>query len=253
MSPGGLYGESWLAAGYATSRPPLHLQILDRAAPALTAVGSTDLALDIGCGAGVSTKAISQCGISRRLLGVDPSPAMIRSATSHVSGVSFMVGTAGALPIRSKMVKVITAAGSLNYADSDQFFVEAQRVLSADGLLVVYDFGAGRRAAECIDLDHWFTQMLHHWPTPREGLQEVDRTTFDTAPMHLVAYESFIVAINFDLSSYIDYLMTESNVAAALNSGVPESEIRAWCEAGLSPLFQGSLQIEFDAYYACLS
>jgi SAM-dependent methyltransferase len=201
----------------------------------------------------MSTKAVGQSGVCRRLLGVDPSPAMVRSATHHVSGVSFIVGTAEALPIGSRMVKVITAAGSLNYADSYQFFAEAQRVLSTDGLLIVYDFGAGRRASECPDLDQWFTQMLHRWPTPREGVQEVDRTTFESAPMHLVVYESLVIATSFELDNYIDYIMTESNVAAAVDSGIPASEIRAWCEAGLRPFFQGSLRIEFDTYYACLS
>jgi ubiquinone/menaquinone biosynthesis C-methylase UbiE len=196
-----------------------------------------DLALDIGCGAGASTMALAEMGVSLRLLGIDPSPAMIRSATNHVSGVPFMVGVAEALPIDSKMVDVITAAGSLNYADSNRFFAEAHRVLSADGLLIVYDFGTGRWATECSDLDRWYSRMLRRWPTPSEGVQEVDRTTFESAPMHLVAYESFVASINFDLTSYIDYVMTESNIAAAVDSGTQTGEIRAWCEEGLSPLF----------------
>ena len=138
----GVYEEDWLAGGYATSRPPVHSQILDQVA-LLQSVSQIDLALDIGCGAGISTIALMQRGIGNHVLGIDPSHAMIRTAKRHVDGASFMLASAEALPVPSGTVGLLTAAGSLNYADISACFSEAKRVLSREGLLVVYDFSTG--------------------------------------------------------------------------------------------------------------
>ena len=72
MARDGVYEEDWLASGYATSRPPVHSQILDQVA-SLQSVSQIDLALDIGCGAGISTIALMQRGIGDHVLGIDPS------------------------------------------------------------------------------------------------------------------------------------------------------------------------------------
>ncbi len=248
----GAYGDDWLAGGYATSRPPVHSHILDRVT-ALQSAAQIDLALDVGCGAGTSTIELMRRGIVGHVLGVDPSPAMIRTARGHVEGASFAVASAEALPVRSGTVGLITAAGSLNYADIPAFFSEAKRVLSPEGLLVVYDFASGRRSAQCAELASWYAEMLQRWPKPSEGVREVSRATFESAPMHLMAHEIFTVSIDFELDGYLDYLMTESNVAAAVSSGAARSEIRSWCEEGLRHFFQGSLPVEFESYYACLA
>jgi SAM-dependent methyltransferase len=251
MSLDRVYAGDWIAAGYATSRPPVHSHILDRVA-SLQLFGQIDLALDVGCGAGISTIALMQRRIGNHVLGVDPSPAMIRRAKCHVEGASFLLSTAEALPMRSGTVGLTTAAGSLNYADIPAFFSETSRVLSPDGLLVVYDFGSGRCSAQCAELDSWYSEMLHRWPKPSAVVREVSRATFESAPMHLVAHENLAVSITFELDGYLDYLMTESNVGAAVSSGAAPTEIRSWCEEGLRQFFQESLPVEFESYYACL-
>jgi SAM-dependent methyltransferase len=192
-------------------------------------------------------------GIGSRVLGVDPSPAMIRRAKSDVAEASFLLAAAESLPMRSGRIGLITAAGSVNYADIPGFFSEATRVLSSEGLLVVYDFASGRRSAQCPELDPWYSEILQRWPKPSEGVQEVSRATFESSSMHLVAHETFAVSISLDLDEYLSYLMTESNVGVAARSGVALNEIRSWCEEGLRQFFQGSLPVEFDSYYACLS
>ena len=71
--------------------------------------------------------------------------------------------------------------------------------------------------------------------------------------MHLMAHETFTVTIDFEFDGYLDYLMTESNVAAAVSFGAARSEIRSSCEEGSGRFFQGSLPVEFVSYYACLA
>jgi SAM-dependent methyltransferase len=251
MPQDGVYGAEWLADGYATRRPAIHSHILDRV-ESLGAVGQIDVALDVGCGAGLSTIALQGRGLARRVIGADPSAAMIHRARRHMAGGSFVLAAAETLPMRSGMVGLITAAGSLNYADIPAFFSESSRVLSPNGLLVVYDFATGRRSPECAELDAWYSNLLQHWPKPSGGAQAVNSATFEAAPMRLVAYDSFTVSLDFELDGYLDYLMTESNVGAAVSAGVALTVIRSWCEEGLQQFFRGVLPVEFRSYYACL-
>jgi SAM-dependent methyltransferase len=248
----GLYGEDWVADGYVTSRPSVHAHILDRVEP-LRSVDQIELALDVGCGVGLSTVALMRCGIGSRVLGVDRSPAMIQRATRHVEGASFLLAAAENLPMRSGTVGLMTAAGSVNYTDIPTFFAEAMRVLSPDGFLVVYDFGTGRSSAQCPELASWYSEMLRRWPKPTQGVQEVGEVTFKSVPMHLVSYEKFTVSVYFEVNGYLDYLMTESNIGAAASSGTERAEIRSWCDEGLRKFFQEPLCVGFESYYACLS
>jgi SAM-dependent methyltransferase len=248
----GVYAEGWLAGGYAANRPPVHSHILDRVL-APNSLSQSGIALDVGCGAGVSTSALTRREIGSQVLGVDPSPAMVRTANRHVEGASFVLASAEALPVRSDTVGLMTAAGSLDYVDAPVFFSEAERVLRPEALLVVYDFASGRCSAQSAELDSWYSEMVQRWPKPSQGVQAVSRETFESAPMHLLAYETFYVSLDFELDGYLDYLMTESNVGAAVLSGVPLAEIRSWCEGGLRQFFRGSLSVEFESYYACLA
>ena len=251
MMLAGEYGEDWLAAGYATKRPAVHSYVLDRVAE-LGLLGQRDLVVDVGCGAGVSTNALTRRGAGNHVVGVDPSYAMIREAERHVEEATFLVGRAEALPLRSGQVELMTAAGSLNYVEFSSFFAESRRVLSPEGLLVVYDFGTGRSSTECPGLDSWYSSMVRRWPKPTEGVRHVTRATFESVPMQPVGYETLTASVCFELEDYLDYLMTESNVVAAMRSGIPASAIRAWCEEGLRPLFQHPVAVDFEAYYACL-
>ena len=250
MSPDG-YAAAWLADGYATSRPPLHSHILNRV-EALDAVDRVPLALDVGCGAGLSTAALAHRGIAQCVLGVDPSLAMISRARSQGKAGLIGLAAAEALPLRSGSVGLMTAAGSLDHADIPAFFSESARVLSPNGLLVVYDFATGRQSPQCPELDAWYSDVLRRWPKPSGGGPAVTSATFESAPMALVAYEAFTLSLEFELRGYLDYLMTETNVGAAVSAGVALTDIRSWCEEGLLPFFRGPLPIEFRSYYACL-
>jgi hypothetical protein len=82
------------------------------------------------------------------------------------------------------------------------------------------------------------------------GCESGDVRVSSDAP---AGFETLKESIGFELDGYLDYLMTESNVGAAVLSGVPLAEIRAWCEEGLRQFFRGSMSVEFECYYACLA
>ena len=77
-----VYDSERLAAAYAADRPPVHEHILRSA----RLVGQADRALDVGCGAGLSTAALAP--LARRVSGLEPIPAMLahrRTIAPHVT------------------------------------------------------------------------------------------------------------------------------------------------------------------------
>jgi protein-L-isoaspartate O-methyltransferase len=66
-----VYDSERLAAGYAFHRPPVHAEILKSARLARRA----RRALDVGCGAGVSTAALAP--LTERVVGLEPIATML--------------------------------------------------------------------------------------------------------------------------------------------------------------------------------
>jgi SAM-dependent methyltransferase len=122
------------AAHYAAYRPPLHRLILRRALGDDARFGE---GLDIGCGTGYSALALAE--LCERVVGVDPSPAMLERATPH-ERVRYLPGSGDALPLPDGSADVITFAGSLFYTDTPATHAEAHRVARPGALVVVYDF-----------------------------------------------------------------------------------------------------------------
>lgn len=122
------------AAHYAAYRPRLHRLILQRALGEDARFGD---GLDIGCGTGYSAIALSEA--CERVVGVDPSPAMLERATPH-ERVRYLPGSGDALPLPDGSADVITFAGSLFYTDTPATHAEARRVARPGALAIVYDF-----------------------------------------------------------------------------------------------------------------
>lgn len=59
-----------MAAGYASYRPPIHPRVVGRAYRSLAMSVAARSALDVGCGAGVSTRALD--GFAEHRIGMEP-------------------------------------------------------------------------------------------------------------------------------------------------------------------------------------
>lgn len=247
------FGSEDIAAGYATSRPPVHPRVLERVAKCLGWREPLPRALDVGCGAGVSTRALG--AYARQCIGLEPAEAMLRWARATAPNAEFVAGGAEAIPLRGNSVDIITAAGSLNYADLDLFFPEAARVLRPHGDLVVYDFGPGIRCTEGTGLEEWFSRFVTRYPQPlgesRQVNPEVLARRVSGFQLHL--QERFEVGVALARDSYLDYMLTETNVAAAMRGGAARAEIRSWCDETLAAVWKGGVrEILFHGYFACL-
>ena len=242
-----------MAAGYATARPPVHAIVVDKVREAYCGRLQPLRAVDIGCGAGLSTKPLT--AFAEQCIGMEPSVAMLKLARSIVPGARFVVGMAETLPFRSGSIQLITAAGSLNYVNLYRFFPEALRVLDKSGFLVVYDYPTGRSFHSSEDLDLWFGRFRARYPKPRSEALKLTPEILEriVTGFRLGPHEYFDTCIRMTWQAYAAYMMTETNVARAIREGEREESIRAWVEETLPPVFDGrERDVVFRGYYACL-
>ena len=248
MTPS-IYDSPRLAAKYAHDRPPVHQHIIHAVGAHLRLTAPVARALDIGCGAGLSTAALAP--LAESVVGLEPVRAMLAHRQVVAPQARFLVGRAERLPFPAGTFDLMTAAGSLNYADLGLFLPEAARVLAPDGVLVIYDFAAGRRLRGSTHLEEWFATFERTYPSPPDYDLDVRRVPYGEAGLHLDACRDLEVAVPMGLDAYLAYALGETNVEAAIVRGVPEAEIRGWCHRTLSPVFGAvSRDVLFDCYVA---
>ncbi len=208
-------------------------------------------ALDIGCGAGLSTAALEP--LARSVVGLEPVRAMLAHRHAVAPRASFVAARAEQLPFSSGCFDIVTAAGSLNYVDLGTFLPDVARVLTRRGVMVVYDFSAGRRLRDDRRLDAWFGEFERRYP-PKPGYEMDVRTLpYAEAGLRLASYAEFEVAVPMTRQAYVAYAMSETGVELAVARGVPEAGIRAWCESSLAGVLgDAPRDVLFDAYVACV-
>lgn len=223
-----------MASGYAKWRPPVHPLVIDAARPY---IGDCAVGLDVGCGAGLSTNALKR--VARVCIGIDPVESMVRAAGDGF----YAVAAAEHIPLRTASVDLLSAAGSLNYADLERFFPEALRVLAPGGMLLVYDFSAGR-------LDNWLDEFQRRYPPPAGSARALDPDILrDLARgFRLIHAENFEYAVPMTPDFYLEYILTETSVSHAVQRGASPESIRKWCAESLS-FFQRPRDILFAGYF----
>ena len=128
-----IYDSPRLAAGYAYDRPAIHERIIDAAREHLHITNRLGRALDVGCGAGLSTAALES--LAETVIGLEPVHAMLAHSRVIAPHALFVVGRAERLPFSAGAFDLIAAAGALNYVDVDLFLGEAVRVLAPGGVV----------------------------------------------------------------------------------------------------------------------
>ncbi|GIF99443.1 class I SAM-dependent methyltransferase [Catellatospora citrea] len=243
----GVYDSADLARGYAFDRPAVHRRLL--AAARLT--GTARRALDVGCGAGVSTAALRP--LAAQVIGVEPAAAMLLHRAAVAPDASFVVAQAEALPFPDAFFDLVTAAGALNYTDLTRSLPQLRRVLAPGGRLVVYDFSEARHAAEGPALSGWFARFEERFPWP-PGWRPLDpRDLPGIEPgLRLLDHRDEVVALPMTGEAYQRYALSEVNVDWAVRTGVrSRDEARAWCEQTLADVFEaGELTVRFPGHVA---
>lgn len=128
-----LYNKA-VASHYASYRPPLHKIILKKV---LSGDPSFSAGLDIGCGTGYSTLALTiYCS---NVIGIDPSQSMLDRAADHPK-IEYVKGSGEEIPLADDSVDIVTLAGSLFYMNVNRVGSEIKRVCKQDAHVIPYDF-----------------------------------------------------------------------------------------------------------------
>jgi SAM-dependent methyltransferase len=247
-----LFGHDRVAAGYASARPYLHPEILAVVRDVIRPGARFRRALDVGCGTGLSSTAL--LALADEVVGIDASVEMLRRA-GRESGVRYVASTAERPPFGRGSFGLVVACGSIDWVDRSRFVPRAADILEPGGWLVPLDFGDTGRSPEVPGLARWYDEVFQARyprpasPDPLVTVDEAARYGF-AAPVH----RAFASAASFTARQYAAFLMTESNVIAAVEYG-PEAADRvwAWLESELLSLFgEGSRPVGFSGYVQAL-
>ena len=222
------FAQPWAAPRYAAGRPDVHGPVADRIA---ARVGRVGRALDVGCGTGLSLRAIADH--AERTVGVDPSTPMLREA--RATGSRVVRARAERLPLSAESQDLVTIACAWHWCEPRAFQDEAARVLRPGGWLVVYDsrFRARPDAPELLDWlkAHYWSQL--EW-VPRNPDYDPERHRHPA--FEPVAHEVLDVLAPMTQREVRTLITSQASTIANVETGtltLAEAETRL--DAGLAP------------------
>lgn len=127
-----------VSALYARARPRFHSIVIERLTELLRIETPLGRALDVGCGTGLSSVALT--AIARSVYGLDVSADMLRHAEQHAR-IRLLAARAEAQPFAASSVDLLCVSSVMHWLDEVAFVGEARRVLGEGGFLVIYDNG----------------------------------------------------------------------------------------------------------------
>jgi len=223
------------AERYARSRPFFHDVVAERIRARIGLVEPVALALDVGSGSGQSAAALT--ALARMVIAIDPSMPMLRSATDSRPRRLQAVGES--LPVVDRCCDLITVALSFHWLDRSHFLSEASRVLRAAGWLVIYnDFFLGQMRENAAFQTWQNEQYLTRFPVPPRKDEPLTDAQASACGLTIVERQTYSHEVTFDVEELSSYLMTQTNVIAAVRSGaMRRDDARRWLRGQLSELF----------------
>lgn len=235
------FGPASAAERYARGRPFFHPLVAGRVKEFFGLGEPLPRALDVGCGTGLSTAALRE--LAAEVVGVDASAAMLSHAARR-EGVAYVLADAERLPFGAGAFDLLTVSQVLHWLDRAKFFAEARRVLTARGRLVVYDnYFAGGPEGDAEFLRWHRESYLARYPSPHRARVNLNAEETAAEGFRLLAHESLPNEVVFSVEGLADYLVTQSNVIAAVEGGREAAgEARRWIVETAGPLFGGEAE-----------
>ncbi len=241
-----------IALGYA-KRPWLHKSVIEQLLRDCNLDSSYKFknGLDVGCGAGLSTKALRL--ICDKVTGTDIADSMVevcRDLYGKDTSYSFYVAKAEETKVPDTKYDIVTAAGCINWVDEKKFMANMNEVLEANGLIVIYDFGITDKMVGSKAYTTWYQdEYLKRFPKPFR--KENKWTQADLPDGFIMEKQTdYDIEYEFGLESFVDFMLIQSNVNAQIESGsLTADEAREWLKTSLEPIFEHSQkQLIFHGY-----
>lgn len=237
-----------IAQGYA-NRPWLHKNVILELQSDIGDMFKNGL--DVGCGAGLSTKALHL--ICQKVTGTDISRDMIDVCKELYvdDNFSFYVAKAEETQMPKVRYDIVTAAGVINWVDRNAFLKNMNDVMTEDGILIIYDFWISNQMQNNPDYTKWYDkEYLVKFPKPARN-EEIWKQDDMDASMCIRKQKEFNVKHPFSIDDFIEFMMIQSNVNEKIRKQeVNEREVREWMNNTLAPVFNGNTRmLVFHGYY----
>jgi SAM-dependent methyltransferase len=230
-----LFVHRTAAQRYAAARPYFHPVVMDQIV-AFTRTPRFGRALDVACGTGQSARALA--AIADCVEAIDISPEMLAAAQPH-ERVRYHVAAAERLPFADASFDLATVGLGFHWFDQRAFLAEASRVLRPGAWLVVYNDGFRGEMAQNAAFRTWAWEVYpKRFPTPPRRSVGVSAELVEPLGFHLAGNESFAHEETMTAEQLTGYLLTQTNVIAAVESGSTAlADAAAWIADGIAAFF----------------
>ena len=245
-----LFDDKRIAEGYAKDRPWLHPLVMEQIKNDCCIKEKFKNGLDVGCGAGLSTKALKL--ICEKVTGTDISEEMITVCKRLYTEPDYRFYTAKAeeTKIPEKQYDIVTAAGVINWVDREKFLQNMSQVMVKDGYLIIYDFWISDKMVENEEYTKWWHKIyLPAFPKPQR--KEDIWSQKDMFPGFSMKKQiTYQMQYEFDKEAFIRFMMIQSNVNTQIESGHRTvEEVQSFMEQTLTPVFHGERKtLIFEGY-----
>jgi SAM-dependent methyltransferase len=240
------------ARRYAAGRIYFHDRAIRILADRLGMKGQLPMAIDVGCGTGLSTRALRE--IADEVIGTDVAAEMIELAPRDDPHVRYVIAPAENLPVADRSADILTLACVFHWIDQPAFLKEASRVLRPGGLLAIINHGFAGKIAGCDLFSAWARDVYpKRYPPPPRSKSSLDADA-DLEGFRHEFTEHFQHDVHLSAERLAAYHLTQSNINAALERGGETiEEISRWLVDQIAPMFDGaaSRQCSFQGDITC--
>ena len=117
-----------------------------------------------------------------------------------------------------------------------------KKVLKKDGFLLVYDFCISDKMKESTSYTTWWNETYYkEFPKPSRNESIWTNEDLQKDGFTLVKQSLLEMEYEFDLNSFIDFMMIQSNVNAKIEGeGRNLEEVRTWFQQSLEDVFENN-------------
>lgn len=225
------------AERYSKGRPDFHNNTIARVKTHLQLDHQLERALDVACGTGLSTKALLE--IATDVYGTDTSEEMLKRALAQ-DQINYSIATAENQPFGNCEFNLITVCSGVHWFDIDKFLVEANRLLTKRGWLILYDNFFISEMQGVAGFSTWYPEVyLKKFPAPkRNNSYHWSNEQLFSKNFILEKEEEFKNPIVYTKEELVLYFTTQSNITAVIEAGTTTyQEVEEWLTNELTQFF----------------